>query len=89
MALYLIKVCTFCGKHPEVWVQGWKTSGLFICLEHAHSLCPALTCEQPRSQALSSSISIVFCVLSVIRHGSSLSKYRKQKQSPPPGRVPF
>ena len=28
------------------------------------------------------SISIVFCV-SVIRHDSSLSKYRKQKQSPP------
>ena len=33
------------------------------------------------------SISIVFCV-SVIRHDSSLSKYCKQKQSPP-GRAPF
>jgi hypothetical protein len=33
------------------------------------------------------SISIVFCV-SAICHDSSLSKFRKQKQSPP-GRVPF
>jgi hypothetical protein len=33
------------------------------------------------------SISIAFCVSS-IRHDSSLSKYRKQKQSPP-GRAPF
>ena len=39
-------------------------------------------CQKARAQnTTQKSISIVFCV-SVIRHDSSLGKYRKQKQSP-------
>jgi hypothetical protein len=47
------------------------------------TLCPILDRFRSRTQnTTQKSISIVFCV-SVIRHDSSLSKYRKQKQSPP------
>ena len=61
-------------------------------LDSWHPRSQGLTADTALPKALAQnttqkSISIVFSVSS-IRHDSSLSKYRKQKQSPP-GRAPF
>jgi hypothetical protein len=67
------------------------TSLLQACCEHILlTSCEIFTCAcftpQPQNTT-QKSIPIAFCVSS-IRHDSSLSKYRKQKQTPP-GCAPF
>jgi hypothetical protein len=70
----------FCDIYRS-WVQNIKYWFRDTGLLHIYRATQCLTMVLPQNTT-QKSISIVFCV-SAIRHDSSLSKYRKQKQSPP------